>query len=630
MIEIYSEGKSTIEIEILQKALNKILGTKEEDSSRAVVSEGIFIEFTQSKRKYKIDEDGNIVGPINKMDEVEEISNSIWEYNTETTAGKVTLTKYIGEATEIVIPSYYKVNGNLYGVEIGISANNQGPLNGGSIGNYKLKTVIFEDGVTIQNNDAKNIFQGNYNLTYVNAIPDGVTNLASGFYGCTSLNTMPILPDSVTNMQYTFYNCIALKQISELPENVSLLNYTFMFCNSLEEMPDIPLKVTSMNSIFANCLKINGTLIINSSNVKNIADAFEGTEKNIILKVPAESTTYTTCVASELPSNVTLETQDMDIEDFYINLTKTYGIVGKELDIYFNNIIYAKEDYVVNVICEYGQQTEEKWSYIPDETGEFEITIQLLQEGKVVSSKTNLIKIVDEQLSNSNISYLAIGDSTTAAGEYTQRLIDNFDKTNVSITLLGTQGSVPNLHEGRGGWSYATYQKPIYNTTVNPFYNNLTNKFDMKYYMNSNSYSKLNYVTIGLGINGLFACKSNITALQYINEMLEDLNIMIDSIHEYNKDIKIGVLVTIPPTEDETKFDNDYNGVQTLERYKINNILWCNELISQYSKRDDVYLIPTNETINCKTGFQNGVHPNESGYNEMGDTIYAWMVNMIK
>lgn len=610
--------------------LNNEFTTNGRTDANASGENPIIVTF-DSGRSYTIDADGNITGPIDKMGEIEEISNLMWEYNTNTTTGKVTLTKYIGEASEVVVPSHYKINNNVYEVEIGISSYNQGPFNGAIIGNYKLKSVTFEDGVTFQNNDAKNVFQNNYLLTYVNAIPNGVTNISSAFYNCTSLETMPILPDSIVNMQYTFFECDALKKISELPENVTLLNYTFKGCNSLEEMSDIPLKVTNMNATFRDCQKLKGTLIINSSNVVNLANAFEGTIQNIILKVPAESTTYTTCVDSGLPSNVTLETQDVEIEDSYINLTKIYGIVGQELEIYFNNIIYSKEEYTVDVICDYGEQTEDKWSYTPMSEGEFDITIKIKNDNNIISTKTSTISISSIQSVDDELKYLAIGDSTTAAGGYTQNLLDNFNSSSISIKLLGTQGVNPNLHEGRGGWSFETYQFSMYGTTKNPFYNTATNGFDFNYYMNNNSYNDLDYVTIGLGINGLFGCKSNIVALQYINTMIEDLETMINSIQKYNSDIKIGILVTIPPTENEKLFNNDYSGEQTLERYRLNNILWCNKLITNYSEKENnnIYLIPTNAIIDCVNGFSNGVHPNTTGYNQIGNEIYGWILSTL-
>jgi lysophospholipase L1-like esterase len=56
---------------------------------------------------------------------------------------------------------------------------------------------------------------------------------------------------------------------------------------------------------------------------------------------------------------------------------------------------------------------------------------------------------------------LLVGDSITARDEYQQKLIDHFSADGRTVTLLGTHGTAPRLHEGMGGDRIASVQARI-------------------------------------------------------------------------------------------------------------------------------------------------------------------------
>jgi hypothetical protein len=52
-------------------------------------------------------------------------------------------------------------------------------------------------------------------------IPNGVTNIASTFFECTSVTTAPVIPSSVTDLTYAFYLCTSLTTAPIIPSSVA-------------------------------------------------------------------------------------------------------------------------------------------------------------------------------------------------------------------------------------------------------------------------------------------------------------------------------------------------------------------------------------------------------------------------
>ena len=539
---------------------------------------------------------------------VEDIPVQDWDY--EISGENVILRKYKGENTEINIPLYYKVDGKKYTVQIGqYASSSTSPLEGPFRENTKITKVNFADGITVEGHYATQMFKGCTSLKEINKFPNDVYNIQSAFMGCSSLQESP-----------------------EIPINVENIDYLFMGCTSITNIPEIPYKVTSMKYTFTGCTNLEGEIVISSADISAFDEAFTGTTKNIKLKVLENSKTYTNFNNASLPSNISIETYTSNIivSDSYINLSTIYGVVNQEINLFTDSIISNDNPaYTSRFICDYGTMNSEKWTYTPKNADSFKLTAQIVYEpnNTVIESKEVDVIISDIPTANSEIKYLAIGDSTTEAGGYTNRLLTKFNSVIPNITLLGTNGTAPNLHEGRSGWSTKNFR-----SSESVFYNKTTLDFDFNYYMNKNSYKDLDYVTIGLGINGLFSLTSDYSAIQYISTMVEDINKMISSIHSYDSTIKIGIMITIPPTSNQDTFYNDYGNTQSLERYLRNNMIWANQIISIYGNRtsEEIYIIPTNAVIDRANGFTNGVHPNTTGYNQMGDEIYAWILSTLK
>lgn len=223
---------------------------------------------------------------------------------------------------------------------------------------------------------------------------------------------------------------------------------------------------------------------------------------------------------------------------------------------------------------------------------------------------------------------LMIGDSLTQRGYYTQRLLDLFADDEMSIELLGTRGTGANRHEGRAGWSIHDY---VINSTkagfTNPFYNPNVDTFDFAYYMSEQGYSDVDYVFVNLGTND--RGRQN-------DAIITDLNIILNSIKNYNPNIKVSLW--LPPARGLCENVDQDNLLETFSTLVIDKLF-----IDTYDSDNTINLIPVYTNINPYLDFpmvraeisdtgsydlvytNNKVHPDVDGYYHIGDVIYAWI-----
>lgn len=321
-------------------------------------------------------------------------------------------------------------------------------------------------------------------------------------------------------------------------------------------------------------------------------------------------------------------------EEEKVNITlpsKLYGVVGKELSIYYNNVVDARPTGLdFDVDGSLGKQMEERWVGTPTAEGTTTLSLSVFKDHKQVSKKDTSIQSVN--ITNKDLSVLYFGDSTVNAGKLTKRLLDLYSEESSNLTLLGTRGlDDTNRYEGRGGWSGATYRTPteIYGAG-NPFYNPTKSDFDFGYYMSQQGYTGLDHFIIQLGINDTFGMKDDEGLQSKVDTILNDFDYIISDVKSYDSNIKVGVTVTIPPNASQDAFGNAYGNGQTQWRYKRNNALWAQRLIDHYKDKESqgIYLVPMQHNIDTTTNIGDGVHPIQAGYDQIGDSVYAYLKNI--
>ena len=311
--------------------------------------------------------------------------------------------------------------------------------------------------------------------------------------------------------------------------------------------------------------------------------------------------------------------------------SKIYGAVGKELAIYFNNVVDVKPTNLnFDITSSAGKQMEDKWEYTPTATGNTALSLTVYKDYNQVSKKDTNIVVAD--IAKKDLTVLYFGDSTVNAGGVTKRLLDLYSAETSILTLIGTRGlDITNRYEGRGGWGAATYRTPteIYGE-INPFYNPAKSDFDFSYYMTTQGYTTPNHFIIQLGINDVFGYSNDKELNTKIDTILNDFDFIINDVHSYDENIKIGVTVTIPPNNSQNAFGNAYGNGQNQWRYKRNNAIWVKRLIEHFSGKESqgIYLVPMQHNIDTTINIADGVHPTQAGYDQIGDSVYAYLKNI--
>ena len=325
------------------------------------------------------------------------------------------------------------------------------------------------------------------------------------------------------------------------------------------------------------------------------------------------------------------------------------ALVGKEINIYFENVVLADnfDNFKLDVVCDIGTHQNERWTSTPTTAGTYPLTLKVIRNGSAIAiATTNIVVKAANVGIGVNKKAIFIGDSTTAWRVYTGELINLFGADDgMDLTLLGSRGSGANLHEGRAGWKTINYttNAPAEGLT-NAFWNPTTSSFDFAYYMAQMGYTGTDYVNINLGINDVFVYLDDASLNSEIAGVLTRFDTMIASIKAYNTNIKIGIAVTIPPSKDQDAFGKNYGSAQTQWRYKRNNFMFVEKLIDKYKNREGelLYLVPINvnldtvhnmevETVAANsrnttkiTRQANGVHPAIAGFNQIADVFYYW------
>ncbi|TNJ58759.1 hypothetical protein FE784_37800 [Paenibacillus hemerocallicola] len=316
------------------------------------------------------------------------------------------------------------------------------------------------------------------------------------------------------------------------------------------------------------------------------------------------------------------------------------AVVGHEMNLYFDNLIAGEATrYDFDVHAGIGRHRNDRWTCVPEQPGDYPLTVEVYsEEGERLATAQTVIRVKPaESAPGEARRVLFIGDSTTAAGQYTGELLRLCATDGRGLTLVGTKGIAPNSFEGRGGWKVDDYVlKP-----ESPFV--FEDELDFVRYMSENEYAGLDDVCIHLGINDAFQETEDDGVERLLARKMPMLERMIADIWRYDANIRIGMMLVIPPSRTQDSFGKNYGAGQSRRRYKRNWFLWNRELMSRFSDRPGIELIPLHVNLDTARNMQtevtaanarnarpeqcqsNGVHPAVEGYRQMADVVYAWL-----
>lgn len=348
------------------------------------------------------------------------------------------------------------------------------------------------------------------------------------------------------------------------------------------------------------------------------------------------------------------------------------AVVGLEANVYFDNVslVLNPANYACDVHCAKGKQQQERWTYIPqpDDVGEHPFQLDIRNErNELVARGRSILRVITAGRGEGReAALLLIGDSLTHASAYPQRVVTLCQKPgNPKLSLVGSHGlgGTPGVvrHEGYGGWTaqrFATHatgtpRKGDYAQRASPFlYPDKESKpaLDFAAYCRDVHDGHFpEFVAIFLGPNDIFSFDDS-TIDAGIRTMLENYDRLVGMVHAAAPETRVGVMLPVPPAASQDAFGANYASGQTRWQYKRNQHRLVERMLEHYGRRDAerIHLVPTHVNLDCVHNYptesvnfnadselrgvrqNNGVHPALSGYDQIGDSLYAWLKGRVE
>lgn len=335
--------------------------------------------------------------------------------------------------------------------------------------------------------------------------------------------------------------------------------------------------------------------------------------------------------------------------------------IGRELNIWNDALsVSYGSDVKVTWISAAGTnfKTKERGlRYTPTVVESNTVTVYIRNRNNVVlGQKTITINGVSKTIGTGTLQIVCIGDSTTLgsgasiAAPYPTEL-KNLITTDGGPTplLLGTQGTPPNRHEGRGGWLWSNYLNAGPGSG-NAFWDAANSRNDFQKWMLNNSNftgtNKVDIASIMLGINdvvnSLTVGASYITTA--VNNAKTFVTALLDPTYGYPT---CKVIINLPAIASNTKdaWALDYPNYDK-DTYEYNMRSYYEQMLAAFDGgafAANVYIIGTGMWIDRNYGYAkanvnvsqrnttqvaefksaSSVHPYDDGYYQISDSVYS-------
>lgn len=357
---------------------------------------------------------------------------------------------------------------------------------------------------------------------------------------------------------------------------------------------------------------------------------------------------------------------------------KIYAVPGLECNIYFNNIVSVinYKNYAFDVKCKIGRTDSARWRVIPSEKdiGEHKISICVYDDDGLAGEGETTLVVVPPVAEKKSLSLLLIGASQTGAVGYPERIWELMkQENNVDFSMIGSNSGgyakpVPGgvAHEGYGGWGWNSFfvrwgiDESDKNDGLHPrrpwvcnsrflFPDGDSFKFDLKQYMAKyNSGKAPDVVVIMLGINNIFAARSNQDVDKTWDEDIYPyMKRMVEEFRKLNPDIRIAFTTLTPGAFSQDAFGASYKNEYNLWQWRKNHAYYHLHKLPAAVREFNVDLIPVHAVVDGDHGYpekeepanqrsetmisrqSNGLHPNLSGYRQIGDCIFGYLKSLL-
>lgn len=330
-----------------------------------------------------------------------------------------------------------------------------------------------------------------------------------------------------------------------------------------------------------------------------------------------------------------------------------YAVSGLETSIYYDNVVLTEtpEEYRFEVTCDIGKAEPRRWTVTPKaaEVGDHPLAVTVRDaDGKDLGRATTTLRVVSADAgAGRTIRLLIVGDSLTHATTYSNEIARLLSMPgNPAWKMLGThkppKAAEGVAHEGYGGWTwqrFASHYEPnpdgTYRKRSSPFvYLGADGKpgMDLKRYFEEEcDGQRPDFVTFLLGINDCFSANPDDPKAidARIDAMMAHADALLAAFREAAPEAQLGICLTTPPNSREEGFQANYKGRYHRWGWKRIQHRLVQREISRFANRksERLFIVPTQLNLDPVDGYptNNGVHPNDFGYKQIGVSIYAWL-----
>lgn len=355
-----------------------------------------------------------------------------------------------------------------------------------------------------------------------------------------------------------------------------------------------------------------------NANSTGVTQANNSSSINGYIKVNYFNKNYTT-PTTDFTAQILLSIDSTAI----VHPSNVYTLATQESNLYFNAMVQTTIPRNILEITQSGASTfgtlwEKFWRNDKTKTSGYAGTFNVFRNNVLQATKDLTINVATAGSgSGTTRKVLCIGDSNTASNIYPQTLYDDLQTFNggvgLKVTLVGTKGTPPYVHEGISGKTLH-----FFNTDpTSPFV--FSGSFNFSQYLSTNSItmSSNDWVSFFLGTNDLFSVTDYTLVPATITAMMADLDAMIANIQSAVPGIRICIMMSMPsaPSQDAWAVIGTTATYQTQKQYMRNMYAWWNSLITNYdtsAKRSaGIYLLGTHACIDVDNNFtKSSVAPN--------------------
>lgn len=331
-----------------------------------------------------------------------------------------------------------------------------------------------------------------------------------------------------------------------------------------------------------------------------------------------------------------------------------YAVSGEQVSFYYYNILnkalaFQKGVYSIrfqkkngNSYEKYGTGLDYMYYFTPEE--DLTLTAKIFEENTNTElfSEDIQVKVLNNTTAAINVFW--IGDSYSdgyGLVKNTEKIVKN---RNPNVSFLGTRtsGTETTHHDAVGGARINNYFDAKIGDLTNPFYNTSSKTFDFSYYMKNNfTDKKANVFVIALGINDITRYATDDT----INDSMDLIRKVIDSVHAYNPAIKILIRTINPQAQVNVRWENSYeSNFMRAGRMKFMQEHWNEAVLTNFDSVENVYVMHDGASLDTRFGINQesvnpvkfmpnysetvtkDTHPNDVGSKQLADVIGGYIV----